>query len=87
MVSQVVRDAVLVRDGFRCVVCGCRETKDNPLQMHHIKYKCHGGGATVENLETLCCDCHRALHKMDTPFKGHNKHKGRRKKCGHGKSH
>lgn len=53
------------RDGWRCTKCGNQES----LQAHHIEpvpkgafdpLVVHG----VENLQTLCADCHKRLPKM-----------------------
>jgi hypothetical protein len=34
-----------------------------PLQIHHRRYRSHGGTHTVDNLEPLCSDCHRLIHE------------------------
>jgi hypothetical protein len=48
------KEAIMVRDNYRCVVCG-RGPKDGvELQVDHIKPKDQGGKATIENGETLC---------------------------------
>ena len=47
---------VLERDDFKCVRCG--STWD--LQVHHIIGAAEGGRTVMENLETLCHDCHVA---------------------------
>ena len=56
------REYVLTRDRHECQYChgksGC-ET----LNVHHIKYRSQGGTDTVENLITLCEECHKRLHK------------------------
>jgi 5-methylcytosine-specific restriction endonuclease McrA len=45
------------RDG-RCVSCGAR----NDLAAHHIIYKSLGGDDSIENLITLCFNCHSNAH-------------------------
>lgn len=77
MVSHIVRDAVLARDGGKCTRCGAKGSLKNPLQMHHIVFRCHGGKATYENLTTLCQSCHRELHHS---IPSNPKHKGKRRK-------
>jgi len=48
------RQAILERDGFRCVICG-KGLKDGvELHVDHIKAKDLGGKATIENGQTLC---------------------------------
>jgi 5-methylcytosine-specific restriction protein A len=66
-VNGSVRDQVLERDSHRCVKCGTTGSKLNPLQMHHIIFRCKGGRSIISNLETLCCSCHKALHNLFKP--------------------
>ena len=48
------KEAIMKRDGYRCVVCG-RGLKDGvELQVDHIRSKDTGGKAEIENGETLC---------------------------------
>jgi RNA-directed DNA polymerase len=49
------RAQILERDEYRCSKCG--KSLSN-LEVHHIKAKRHGGKNTLDNLETLCTDCH-----------------------------
>jgi len=48
-----------------CQICGTVGSKDNPLTVHHIVYKCRGGSNSPENLVLLCQRCHRNLHSQD----------------------
>jgi uncharacterized protein YjcR len=41
----------------------CRKTKR--LQIHHRQYRSHGGTHRIENLEPVCSDCHRLIHKLE----------------------
>ena len=54
--STQVRNAVLDRDENKCRRCGSTET----LEIHHIIPYSRGGKDEVQNLATLCHDCHRA---------------------------
>lgn len=48
------KEAILKRDGYKCVICG-RSKKDGvELHVDHIKPKDLGGEATIENGQTLC---------------------------------
>lgn len=47
---------VFARDNYTCQVCG--KAKDKILQVHHIIYKSNGGSDSVDNLITICTDCH-----------------------------
>ena len=53
---------VFARDDYTCQVCG--KSKDKILQIHHIIYRSNGGTNRVDNLITVCTDCHiSANHK------------------------
>ena len=49
---------VLQRDGWRCQVCGSSAN----LQVHHILLRSQSGDDIVENLITLCSECHDQIH-------------------------
>ena len=49
------------RHGWRCARCRSRR----PLQIHHRKYRSHGGTHEVDNLEPVCWDCHRVIHQVE----------------------
>jgi RNA-directed DNA polymerase len=60
------RRQALERDGYRCVQCG--STKD--CDVHHIQARKDGGSHDLDNLITLCKECHQK-----TPSYGRNKGK------------
>jgi len=60
-----VKAAVLSRDNYTCQICGAQNTQ---LQVHHIRFKSHGGSDSMENLTTLCKDCHEKIHKNELKF-------------------
>jgi len=47
--------------GWRCA--RCRSTRR--LEIHHRKYRSHGGTHRVENLEPVCRGCHKLIHKQE----------------------
>jgi hypothetical protein len=47
---------VFARDNYTCQVCG--KSKGKILQTHHIVYRSNGGTNRVDNLITVCTDCH-----------------------------
>lgn len=56
------KEAILKRDGYKCVICG-RGIKDGvELHVDHIKPKYLGGKSTIENGQTLCAQ-HNFLKK------------------------
>jgi group II intron reverse transcriptase/maturase len=56
------RSAVLRRDHHRCTKCG---TKEAPLHVHHVRLPSGTLGAeNLDNLTTLCGQCHADTHKV-----------------------
>jgi hypothetical protein len=53
-----VRNKVMKRDGYKCVLCN---SEGKELQVHHIRYRSHGGSDGMENLASLCMECHGTL--------------------------
>ena len=53
------REHALCRDKYTCQVCKAKNTK---LEVHHIKYRSRGGTDDLDNLITLCADCHKKVH-------------------------
>lgn len=60
-----IREYVLERDGYRCVLCG----SDADREMHHLIWKFRSGSDRPKNLVTLCKDCHRQITRQDDPEK------------------
>src|SRR5574344_2024528 len=52
--------ACLNRDNYTCQYC---KAKKGTLNAHHIVYRSQGGADTLDNLITLCEECHKKLHK------------------------
>ena len=49
------------RHGWRCARCqGARK-----LEIHHRDYRSHGGSHRIENLEPVCRDCHKLIHRTE----------------------
>lgn len=53
-----LRQEVLERDGYICKNCGAKDS----LHVHHIVPKSKGGGHHLDNLATLCFNCHTKVH-------------------------
>jgi 5-methylcytosine-specific restriction endonuclease McrA len=47
------------RDGWKCQCCGSTKT----LQAHHLQYRSRLGSDLLDNLITLCADCHGKEHQ------------------------
>ena len=53
-----LREAVFLRDGYKCQCCE-KTVKDGAiLHVHHIKYRSQGGTNRMSNLITVCDKCH-----------------------------
>ena len=48
------KEAILKRDGYKCVICGRGKKEGVELHVDHIKPKDLGGEATIENGQILC---------------------------------
>ena len=65
---KTIRDKVIERDNGMCLHC-----KTNPAQeVHHKHYKTIYR-EKIDDLESVCSDCHRAIHKIvfSEVLKGH----------------
>jgi hypothetical protein len=54
------KQAAFKRDKWKCRHCEIR----NELHPHHVQYQSHNGPDTRQNLLTLCCQCHAAVHAV-----------------------
>lgn len=62
---------VLARDNYTCQCCG--KSKNKILQIHHIIYRSNGGTDRVDNLITVCTDCHTSKNHQKGEIFGINK--------------
>ena len=54
-----LRGQVLDRDGWRCQTCGSSRN----LQVHHLRARSKLGDDALQNLITLCTECHARQHR------------------------
>lgn len=66
---------VFARDNYTCQCCG--KSKDKILQTHHIIYRSNCGTDRVDNLITVCTDCHTSKNhqKGGILYKWQEQHK------------
>lgn len=67
-IPDPVRNSVLRRDNYTCVICGWNHSLLNRsdtrhLELHHIVHHADGGENTAVNLKTLCTRCHDEVHR------------------------
>ena len=62
---QAKRLQALVRDNFRCQLCG----SGTNVQVHHINYENLHTDAELDDLVTLCKACHEKVHSTDLQAK------------------
>jgi len=60
-IPAAIRRRVLIRDRFACTVPGCTSCRN--IDLHHIKFRSHGGGHTMGNLTTVCGGHHVEAHE------------------------
>ena len=48
-------------NGWRCARC----RSSRRFEIHHRKYRSHGGTHRVENLAPVCRDCHKMIHRQE----------------------
>lgn len=55
------RREAIIRDDYTCMECGARggPKGEAKLEVHHMTPVAKGGSDELENLETLCQNCHR----------------------------
>ena len=51
-------------DNFTCQMCGCKGSKLNPLNVHHMSYHHLYHEDVQKDLVTLCRSCHMGVHNM-----------------------
>lgn len=56
-----LRQQVFEADRRRCRLCGVSEGRA-VLHAHHVVYRSEGGPDALENLLTLCLECHDTVH-------------------------
>ena len=66
-VTWVQKVTAFERDGWKCTVCG----SGGPLELDHARALMNGGDNTLENLHTLCHDCHVAKTRLDFALRRH----------------
>lgn len=58
---QTLRTERLKKDGFKCQHCGTGKN----LRVHHVHYPGELGTESLDDLITLCDQCHREVHNFD----------------------
>lgn len=71
--STAMRIRVFVRDRLTCQECGLYEDDPSLFHVHHKIERSNGGTNDIGNLETLCCDCHKAKHGAKSAEEGRTK--------------
>lgn len=59
-ISARIRSEVFIRDEYKCTKCGNGPKNGYSIEIHHK----NGPNNDMENLETLCFQCHRGLHAL-----------------------
>lgn len=64
-VDEATKLAVKGRDGNRCVIC----QSTVKLEVDHRRALMNGGTNDIDNLATLCDDCHKIKTRMDSSLR------------------
>ncbi len=61
------RKSVYRRDNYTCKNCGRRGGSYGSIELHahHVVPKHKGGTDNIDNLQTVCKECHEAIHHKD----------------------
>lgn len=59
LMTESLRYDILMRDGFRCQICGSEQSDGVKLHVDHIVPVSRGGRTVPSNLRTLCDRCNR----------------------------
>jgi 5-methylcytosine-specific restriction endonuclease McrA len=70
--SQSIKTFVLFRDEGKCLECGT----DKNISTHHVIALKDGGEDEINNVITLCFDCHAEKHKDNKGIYNQFKSKG-----------
>lgn len=75
--AQKLRADVRARDQHQCQSCHVPVfvTCANPLQraeVHHIQFRSKGGADAMQNLITICAECHAKIHAHELDVIGTN---------------
>ena len=68
--TTLQKEAILKRDGYKCVICGRGKKDGIDLHIDHIKPKDFGGEAIIENGQTLCAQHNFIKKNLKQPETG-----------------
>lgn len=71
------KQAAKARDDYKCQCCGKRGCR---LEVHHLLPRSRGGSDKLENLITLCTDCHHLAHSSEEQLLAFQKKFGKKAK-------
>lgn len=57
-----LRQIIMERDGYKCVLCGKSAEDGVKLEVDHVKAWEDGGRTIYDNGRTVCSDCNKGLH-------------------------
>jgi len=71
--NQTLRKQALKRDKFTCQKCRLNDETGNKLEVHHITPLVFEGKDNINNLITLCRNCHRFAPNYKEEFESYIK--------------
>lgn len=71
--NQTLKKKAFERDNFTCQKCKIQDKTTKILEVHHISPLVFGGKDELDNLITLCSDCHRYAPNKKEEFEEYMK--------------
>ncbi|MCX6741740.1 MAG: HNH endonuclease [Candidatus Pacearchaeota archaeon] len=71
--NQTLKKKTFERDDFTCQKCKVRDKTSKILEAHRLVPSCYGGKDELDNLITLCSDCHHFAPDKKEDFEGYMK--------------
>ncbi len=71
--NQTLRKKVFERDNFTCQKCKTKNKTAKILEAHHIKPLFNHGDDDINNVITLCLDCHHFAPNNEEEFEAYVK--------------
>jgi uncharacterized protein with PIN domain len=65
-VWKSLRDVKLESTDYKCEIC---DEQSEVMQVHHLTYVRCGGKELMEDLQSVCKECHGAIHGYRKPIK------------------
>lgn len=66
--NRILRRKVFERDNYTCKKCSLQDREMRQIEGHHVVPLWKGGKNDIDNMITLCSDCHRFVPETKKEF-------------------